>query len=659
MGNIKWPKWPEIDIESLRFTSSALLNGRFSISGDDLKSPSFIRIAELKMSSMTQMNYSILTANGSSALVLAMQSLNVGIDDEVILPAMTWVGVATAVLRVGAKPVFIDSFVENDTMKIEEIQRRISPRTKAMIVPHFYATLMNISLLKKKFPKIPIIEDSSHCSCLFESLLRSGTKKSDIIIYSLQATKSVTCGEGGVVLINERNSWEKIISLRNDSRIYHIGKSNSLHLKAGKFHGANLNLSDIQAALLLDQLEKYKQHCLRRATAFSQFKAICEGRNEVDLEYSNELTQAGNYYGIPVSLNCSESSFAKIRKRIENRLNIQFWSPYNPIPFSNLYRPDSNKSYAESLKYKKEDFQMSFKWTRNRIIVPHHIFLSSESQIEWLAKELIRKSSISPKHRDSDKQGITVVVLTQNRKESLAKAIESVANQDYDAPLELIVAGDNCSYLESIKLPKNNNKIVLRKCNFNLDLGDHPNPIVHKVATLRNLVVKLASHNFISFLDDDNLWEHDHLSTLMHSIERAKSIASYSWRKLYLRNGKAWIPETWPWIGSDIPQKKLFGIYRKLGMMDSTTNILKDRTEAIFKGRDYATVDMGAWLFKKDVFNVLSFKTDYSKEEGNSLVTEDDQLLIDIKRLNFSVSPSRKATLRYFLGGFSNEYNQR
>lgn len=659
MENLSWPKWPEIDINSMRFTSSSLLNGRFSISGDDLNASSYIRIAELKMAAMTKMQYSILTANGSAALLLAMQGLNIGIGDEVILPAMTWVGVATAVLRVGAKPVFIDSFVENDSKKFQEIDDKVSSRTKAMIVPHFYATLMNIGLLKKRYPNILIIEDSSHCSCLFESFLRNEAQESDIIIYSLQATKSVTCGEGGVVLVNEKNLWERIVSLRNDSRTYHIAKSNRLELKEGKYHGANLNLSDIQAALLLDQLDKYSYQCLKRAKGFSQFKNICKGEELVDLEYSKELTQVGNYYGIPVRLNCSSNSFSKIRSQIEHSLNLKFWNVYTPIPFSKLYKPFSNKSYVADQKPKMEDFSNSFKWTQNRFIIPHHVFLSDERQIERLGEQILQKDKFTSIKKQRNNEKISIIILTQNRQESLQRAIASVIKQDCEGSLELIIVGDNCKYLENIHLPKNKRQIVLRKHNLMLDLGNPLNPTVHKVAILRNFAIRLASSDFICFLDDDNIWERNHLSSLMNTILKEKCMASYSWRKLYLKNGKPWVPKIWPWIGSDVPQKKLFQIYSKIGMIENYSNVLKDRTEAIFNGRNYATVDMGAWLFRKEIFNVVSFKTDYSKEEGDSLVTEDDQLLIDLNKYKFSLSSTKKATLHYFLGGFSNQYNQK
>ncbi len=659
MGKLIWPKWPIIDNNSIKFTSSGLLNGRFSIAGNEVNSISFIRVAEKKLEEFTITNYSILTSNGSAALLLALQSLNVGTGDEVILPALTWVGVATAVLRVGAKPIFIDSSNKNPYMDFMDIESQVTSNTKAIIAPHLYSTLTHIGLLKRRFPDIPIIEDSSHCSGLYERVLRTEQPASDIIIFSLQATKSLTCGEGGAVLVKNKELAENILSLRNDSRIYNNNDSEKLELTSGNYHGANFNLSDIQAAFLLDQLEKHKNSCLQRTKFFRFFQNLSESDSSIEITFSKELTDSGNFYGVPCKINCTVKEFSRYKKEIEKQLNLKLWNPYTPIPFSELYKPNTVKSYVKSEKYKKGRFNNSFEWIKNRFIIPHYVFLSNERQIEILYNTISRNTNIKFSQKTFTSYGVSVIILTKNRKEKLINAINSVIKQDYKHDVEILLIGDNCDYLnnvEHLKLSKNKN-ITLRKHNIILDKGIDKKLIVQRVATLRSFAIKLASQNCISFLDDDNLWEVNHLSSLMDTMNSNQCMVTYSWRKLYLSNGNPWIPTTWPWLGSDVPQKELLNIYEQLDMLDFKTNILKDKFKAVYKGRDYATIDMGAWLFKKELFDVISFKTDYSKEEVNCLVTEDDQLLLDLKKFNFLAYPSEKATLKYYLGGFSNLYN--
>ncbi len=658
MDKLIWTKWPVIDNNSFKFISSGLMNGRFSISGNELNSTSFIRVAEKKLETFTGANHSILTSNGSASILLALQSLNIGTGDEVILPALTWVGVATAVLRVGAKPIFIDSSAMNPHMDFKNIERNLTTKTKAIIAPHLYSTLISIGLLKKQFPGIPIIEDSSHCSGLYENALRPNQAEADIIIFSLQATKSLTCGEGGVVLVKEKELAEKILSLRNDSRVYNKDDPKKIELIVGKYHGANLNLSDIQAALLLDQLEKHNANCLQRAKSFRHFNDLNKNDSNVEITFSKELTDSGNFYGVPCKIKCTDKEFPKLKMEIEKKMNLKLWSPYTPIPFSKLYRPHTVKSYPKSDQHIKTKFNNSFEWIKHRFIIPHQVFLSSENQIEILYNAICRKTinKSNGKYTDSV-DGISIIILTKNRKEKLLKAISSVSKQNFKNAIEILLIGDACDYLESIELPMLSKNITIKKHNIILDRSIDKNLIVHRVATIRNLAIKLTSQNCICFLDDDNLWETNHLSTLMNTLQTYQCKATYSWRKLFLNNGKPWIPTTWPWIGSDVPQKKLLHIYKKLEMLDLKTNILKDKFEAVYNNRDYATIDMGAWLFKKELFDVVSFKTDYTKEEVNCLVTEDDQLLLDLKKLNFTVYPSKKATLKYYLGGFSNLYN--
>ncbi len=658
MQKLIWPKWPVIDSNSIQFTSAALLNGRFSISGNERNSTSFIRLAEEEMAVFTKTKHSILTSNGSAALLLALQSLNVGIGDEVILPALTWVGVATAVLRVGAIPIFIDSSSTDPHMDLRQIENKITPKTKAIIAPHLYSILINISLLKKKFPNIPIIEDSSHCSGLYESILRTNKTESDIVIFSLQATKSLTCGEGGVVLVKESKLAEKILSLRNDSRIYSNNEANKLQLIPGNYHGANLNLSDVQAALLLDQLEKHKDICLQRTESFKILKDLNKGDSKVKIEFSKELINSGNFYGVPCKLNCTIKEFPGAKREIERKLNLKLWNPYIPIPFSKLYKPDTVSSYIQFEKYKKNEFSNSFEWIKNRFIIPHQVFLAAEHQIETLynaiSGEVKHRKAIKKTYQSDD---VSVIILTKNRKEKLIRAINSVLKQDFKNEIEILLIGDNCDYLESIgdfELPKN---ITVKTYNIILDRNTFKNTVVQRVSTLRNMALKLASKNCISFLDDDNSWEINHLSALMDTMQSHQCMATYSWRKLFLSNGKPWIPTTWPWKGSDLSQKKLLKVYRILGMLDSKTNILKDQFQAIYGKRDFATIDMGAWLFKKEIFQALSFQTEYSVEEVNCSVTEDDVLLQHLKKFNYVVYPSQKASLKYYFGGYSNLYN--
>ncbi len=654
-----WPKWPVVDENSVRFVASGLVNGRSSISGNETNSTSFIRIAEDKIKTLTQTKNAFLTSNGSAALLIALQGLNIGIGDEVILPAFTWVGVATAVLRTGAIPIFIDSSQNSPHMDFQKIEEHISKKTKAIIAPHLYALLFDIGKLKKTFPTIKIIEDCSHCSGLYERLLRPKQLASDIVISSLQATKSLACGEGGFILTSENKMAERILSLRNDSRVYSSSDPVNFQLVPGYYHGANLNLSELQAAFLLDQLEKHEAHCRIRAEGLQFFKNLCADNSGFEVLASHELVRAGNFYAVQVKLKTKVQDFNAYRRSLERKINYTLWDPYTPIPFSKLYRPATLPNHQSLTRQHKIAFRHSFQWVDQSLIIPHHLFLSSKKNLEAIY-HAIANSKKSNKQSKSDKNpSVTVIILTKNRKQKLMRAVRSVTKQFFQNQIEILLVGDNCKYLNSFTFQNLPSKITLVKHNIKLDPAIQNQTTVYRVAMLRNVSIQLASKDFICFLDDDNMWEPDHLSSLMDTIITHQCSASYSWRKLYLSNGKPWVPSIWPWTGSSTPQKKLISYYRKLGMLDANTNILKDNFSALYKGQDFSTVDMGAWLFKKNLFNILSFETNYTKEEQAKMVTEDDRLLVDLKKLNFRVQPSEKTTLRYYLGGYSNSYDKK
>lgn len=135
--------------------------------------------------------------NGAVATLLAM---DIGPDDEVIVPAMTFVATANVVELVGATPVFVDVDPNTLLIDLEAVDRAITPQTRAVIPVHLYGQMVDIATLRKRVGSaISIIEDAAHC---FEGTLngdRPGAH-SDAAIFSFYATKNITCGEGGAIV---------------------------------------------------------------------------------------------------------------------------------------------------------------------------------------------------------------------------------------------------------------------------------------------------------------------------------------------------------------------------------------------------------------------------------------------------------------------------
>ncbi len=196
--------------------------------------------------------------NGAVATLLAM---DIGAGDEVIVPAMTFIATANVVELVGAKPVFIDCDPETLLVTPELIKAAITEKTKAVIPVHMYGQMCDIKAIKQILPigqNIAIIEDCAHS---FEAKFngeRPG-KYSDAAIFSFYATKNVTCGEGGAIITNNSNLFERITQT-----ILHGMSAGAVdRFKTGQYRhwgmdhlGTKANLPDILACLLPFQIKK-------------------------------------------------------------------------------------------------------------------------------------------------------------------------------------------------------------------------------------------------------------------------------------------------------------------------------------------------------------------------------------------------------------------
>ena len=148
--------------------------------------------------------------NGAVATLLAM---DIGPGDEVIVPAMTFIATANVVELVGAKPVFVDCDPETLLVTPELIKAAITTKTKAVIPVHMYGQMCDVKAIKDVLPtnqKIAIIEDCAHT---FEAKFNNERpgKYSDVAIFSFYATKNVTCGEGGAIITNNQDLYQRIL----------------------------------------------------------------------------------------------------------------------------------------------------------------------------------------------------------------------------------------------------------------------------------------------------------------------------------------------------------------------------------------------------------------------------------------------------------------
>jgi len=221
--------------------------------------------------------HAIAATSATTGLHLALAALEIGPGDEVIVPALTWVATANVVVYCGATPLFVD--VDRVTFNIDpqDLARRVTPRTKAIIPVHLFGLCADIDAIRKVLrPDIRIIEDAA-CAAGAVSQGRSAGALGDLGVFSFHPRKSITTGEGGMVTTNDDKLAERVKMLRNHGASIseeerHRGPRPYL-LPEFDLLGFNYRMTDLQGAIGLVQLKKLDQFIDERARMAAQYRS--------------------------------------------------------------------------------------------------------------------------------------------------------------------------------------------------------------------------------------------------------------------------------------------------------------------------------------------------------------------------------------------------
>lgn len=211
--------------------------------------------------------YSISCCNGTVALHLALRGLGVGPGDEVLVPTLTFVATANAVTYCGARPVFLDS--DGDTWNLDPalIEKKITPRTKGIVVVHLYGNPVDMNVIGEiaKRHGIFVLEDAAEAHGAEYNGKKAGTI-GQVGIFSFYGNKIVTCGEGGMVITDDPKLAAHIRQMKGQGMDVN-------HRYWFPIIGYNYRMTNIAAAIGLGQLEKISWHLQRRLEIAAHYKA--------------------------------------------------------------------------------------------------------------------------------------------------------------------------------------------------------------------------------------------------------------------------------------------------------------------------------------------------------------------------------------------------
>ena len=219
--------------------------------------------------------HAVAVGSCTAALHLSLIVAGIGPGDEVITTPLTFCATANAILHVGAVPVFVDIDPETMNIDVDQIERAITPRTKAVVPVHFAGRPVDISGLRQiaEIHGLIVIEDAAHAIEAVSNAGKVGVT-GDLTCFSFYVTKNLTTGEGGMVT-TERDDWaEKLrtYSLHGLSRDAwaRFSKSGNAHYQV-LCPGFKYNMTDIQASLGLHQFARLQMNLVRRAEIWARY----------------------------------------------------------------------------------------------------------------------------------------------------------------------------------------------------------------------------------------------------------------------------------------------------------------------------------------------------------------------------------------------------
>ena len=362
---------PKIFKEEKKNVKKCLDTGWISSEGE------YVRRFEKDFSKYNKRIYGVAVSSGTAALDIAIKSLNLKIGDEVIIPTFSIISTALCVIKLGLKPILVDSNLKNWNMDVEQVLNKISKKTKAIIITHIYGFPVDmIKILQfAKRKNIKVIEDAA------EMIGQTYLKKmcgsfGDISIFSFYANKHITTGEGGMILTNNKKLYSKCKSLRN--LCFGIGKDRFNHDDIGW----NYRMTNMQAAIGCGQLKNIKWIVKRKKEIGKKYILILRKCKKIEIQVE-KFKYAENIFwvfGVLLKKNIGIS-----RDQLVNKLQ-----QYN-IQTRNFFIPMHKQKVFQKMKLfnKTQKFKNSEKLSKNGFYLPSGLGITNK-QIDFVGNTLLK-----------------------------------------------------------------------------------------------------------------------------------------------------------------------------------------------------------------------------------------------------------------------------
>ncbi|AYN68631.1 DegT/DnrJ/EryC1/StrS family aminotransferase [Euzebyella marina] len=392
-----WPKWPVWGKEEEVALLEVLNSGVWSYNGP--KETEFNK----RFAEFTGTDYSICTVNGTVTLQIALEALEIGLGDEVIIPGLTWQATAATVIDVNATPVIVDVLEDTWCIDPEAIKKAITPKTKAIVPVHLYGAFADMDAILKiaKEHDLYIIEDCAHKHGGEWKGKKAGSI-GDIGSFSFQLSKHLTAGEGGAVTTNNPKLAERLDALRNCGR-RPKGSLNSGDKGIGDYgddgnflQSGNLRITEFQAAILLEGLKRlpdqnrnrddngaYLNDLLSKIPGLTPLKRDIRETKKAYFNFAFRYDKKA-FKDLPIS---------RFREALQAELNIVVDACYEPLNNCSLYVPHTkparhklNDAYWSAIDPKKISLPVCERLFEHESVCLHHkILMGDKSDMDLIA----------------------------------------------------------------------------------------------------------------------------------------------------------------------------------------------------------------------------------------------------------------------------------
>ncbi|MBI2549705.1 DegT/DnrJ/EryC1/StrS family aminotransferase [Candidatus Woesearchaeota archaeon] len=323
----------------------------------------FIPEFEVKFAKFCGAKYGVAVMNGTAALQLALAALGIKNGDEVIVPDLTFVATANAVMHAGAKPVFVDAEQGTWNIDTEKIMATITKKTKAIIPVHLYGHPCDMGAIMKvaKEHNLFVVEDAAEAHGAEYKGKKVGSF-GNVGCFSFYGNKILSTGEGGMCVTNDKKLSERM----------HFLKDHAMSPERKYFHpeiGYNFRMTNVQAALGLAQLEQIDKFLVAKRKNAEIYNSLLKGVKGLTLQH--EMPWAKSVYWMHSILveddfGCNRDELMKLLKA-EGVDTRPFFYPMHQLPMYSEGHSDSEFPVASELARKGINLPSSVKLTEKDI----------------------------------------------------------------------------------------------------------------------------------------------------------------------------------------------------------------------------------------------------------------------------------------------------